>query len=35
LVRGELSSTTLLLDEQVVSASSSKTIHRLVVKKRT
>ena len=35
LVRGALSTATLLLDEQVVSASSSKTIHRLVVKKRT
>ncbi|HLG82264.1 MAG TPA: class I SAM-dependent methyltransferase [Bradyrhizobium sp.] len=33
LVRDELSATTTLLDEEVVSASSGKTIHRLVVKK--
>ena len=33
LVRTELSKTTMLLDEEVVSASSGKTIHRLVVKK--
>jgi len=33
LVRSELSKTTMLLDEEVVSASSGKTIHRLVVKK--
>ena len=33
LVRGELSKTTLLLDEDVVSASSGKRIHRLVAKK--
>jgi SAM-dependent methyltransferase len=35
LVREELSTTTTLLDEEVVSASSGKTIHRLVVKKST
>ena len=34
LVRAELSGTTLLLDEEVVSASSGKRIHRVVVKKR-
>jgi len=33
LVRDELSATITLLDEEVVSASSGKTIHRLVVKK--
>jgi hypothetical protein len=33
LVLNELSSTTLLLSEQVVSASSGKTIFRLVAKK--
>jgi SAM-dependent methyltransferase len=33
LVRHELSATITLLDEEVVSASSGKTIHRLVVKK--
>lgn len=33
LVSAELSATTLLLDEEVVSASSGKKIHRLVVKK--
>ena len=33
LVRDELSNTTVLLDEELVSASSGKTIHRLVVKK--
>jgi SAM-dependent methyltransferase len=33
LVRAELAATTLLLDEEVVSASSSKKIHRLVVGK--
>ncbi len=33
LVRDELSAAITLLDEQVVSASSAKTIHRLVVKK--
>jgi SAM-dependent methyltransferase len=33
LVRGELSTTTTLLDEEVVSASSGKTIHRLVARK--
>ena len=33
LVRGELSKTALLLDEDVVSASSGKRIHRLVAKK--
>jgi SAM-dependent methyltransferase len=35
LVRDELSATIALLDEEVVSASSGKTIHRLVVKKRS
>ena len=34
LVRAELVATTSLLDEEVVSASSGKIIHRLVVKKR-
>ena len=34
LARAELSAETLLLDEEVVSASSGKKIHRLVVKKR-
>jgi len=34
LVRAELMSTTPLLDEEVVSASSGKKIHRLVVRKR-
>jgi len=33
LVSAELSATTILLDEAVVSASSAKTIHRLVVRK--
>jgi SAM-dependent methyltransferase len=33
LVLGELSATTMLLQEEVVSASSGKTIHRLVVRK--
>jgi SAM-dependent methyltransferase len=33
LVRDELKRTTLLLDEEVVSASSSKKIHRLVARK--
>jgi 2-polyprenyl-3-methyl-5-hydroxy-6-metoxy-1,4-benzoquinol methylase len=33
LVRNELSGTTVLLDEEVVSASSGKIIHRLVVRK--
>ena len=33
LVLGELKATTLLLDEEVVSASSGKKIHRLVAKK--
>ena len=33
LVRGELATTTMLLDEEVVSASSGKKIHRLVAKK--
>jgi SAM-dependent methyltransferase len=33
LVRDELSTATVLLDEEVASASSGKTIHRLVVKK--
>jgi SAM-dependent methyltransferase len=33
LVRGELASATFLLDEEVISASSSKKIHRLVVRK--
>ena len=33
LARNELSATTVLLDEEVVSVSSGKTIHRLVVKK--
>jgi SAM-dependent methyltransferase len=33
LVRDELKSATLLLDEEVVSASSSKKIHRLVARK--
>ena len=35
LVRGELSAATPLLDEEVVSASSGKKIHRLVVRKQT
>jgi SAM-dependent methyltransferase len=34
LVRDELSTTIVLLDQEVVSASSGKTIHRLVVRKR-
>jgi len=34
LVRTELSAATTLLDEEVVSASSGKKIHRLVVRKR-
>ena len=34
LVLAELSATTLLLDEKVVSASSAKKIHRIVVRKR-
>jgi SAM-dependent methyltransferase len=34
LVRDELSATVALLDEEVVSASSGKTIHRLVARKR-
>jgi SAM-dependent methyltransferase len=34
LVRAELAAATLLLDEEVVSASSGKKIHRIVVKKR-
>lgn len=34
LVRGELAATELLLDEEVVSASSAKKIHRLVARKR-
>jgi SAM-dependent methyltransferase len=33
LVRGELTAATTLLDEEVVSASSGKKIHRLVVRK--
>ena len=33
LVRAELSMATLLLDEEVVSASSGKIIHRLVARK--
>jgi hypothetical protein len=33
LVRAELQAATLLLDEEVISASSGKTIHRLVVQK--
>jgi hypothetical protein len=33
LVRGELATTTMLLDEEVVSASSGKKIHRFVAKK--
>ncbi len=33
LVRAELANKTLLLDEEVVSASSGKRIHRLVVRK--
>ncbi len=33
LVRDELSTTVTLLDEELISASSGKTIHRLVVKK--
>ena len=35
LVRGELAAATSLLDEEVVSASSGKKIHRIVVKKNT
>jgi len=35
LVRAELSTTTLLLDEEVISASSAKKIHRLVARKTT
>jgi SAM-dependent methyltransferase len=34
IVRDELKATTTLLDEEVVSASSGKKIHRLVVKKK-
>jgi SAM-dependent methyltransferase len=34
LVRAELAAATVLLDEEVVSASSGKRIHRLVVRKR-
>jgi SAM-dependent methyltransferase len=34
LVRAELATTTLLLEEEVTSASSGKTIHRLVVQKK-
>jgi SAM-dependent methyltransferase len=34
LVRNELAAATLLLDEEVVSASSGKKIHRIVVKKK-
>ncbi|HEY6833324.1 MAG TPA: class I SAM-dependent methyltransferase [Pseudolabrys sp.] len=33
LVRDELRNTTILLDEEVVSASSSKTIHRIVARR--
>ncbi|MFZ1968077.1 MAG: SAM-dependent methyltransferase, partial [Bradyrhizobium sp.] len=33
LVLAELAATTVLLDEEVVSASSGKTIHRVVVRK--
>lgn len=33
IVRAQLSTATLLLDEEVVSASSGKKIHRLVAKK--
>jgi hypothetical protein len=33
LVRAELSATTLLLDEEVISASSGKIIHRLVARR--
>lgn len=33
LMRDELTGAAMLLDEQVVSASSAKTIHRLVVRK--
>jgi hypothetical protein len=33
LVRDELSAATILLDEEVVSASSGKKIHRIVVRK--
>jgi hypothetical protein len=33
VVRAELKDTTVLLDEEIVSASSGKKIHRLVVKK--
>jgi len=33
LVSAELSDTTLLLDEEVVSASSGKIVHRIVVRK--
>jgi hypothetical protein len=33
LVRAELSAAALLLDEEVVSASSGKKIHRLIAKK--
>ena len=35
LVRTELKDTTLLLDEEVVSASSGKKIHRLIAKKNS
>ncbi len=34
MVRGQLADAAMLLDEEVVSASSAKTIHRLVVRKR-
>jgi SAM-dependent methyltransferase len=34
LVRAELSETTLLIDEEVISASSGKTVHRLVARKQ-
>jgi hypothetical protein len=33
LVKAELPGTTMLLDEEVVSASSGKIVHRLVVRK--
>ena len=33
LVRAELSTATLLLDEEVISASSGKKVHRLVARK--
>ena len=35
LVRNELAAATLLLDEEVVSASSGKKIHRIVVRRKT